>query len=248
MVDMPLFSFDSLPYTATSVAVFLALTGISTGAVRADCALSEKNIALARVVSKEAKLYLISGPRKGAPECPSAASACRQKAYLVPGDEILTNETDDPYVCTRFKSQAFIETIGYLPRAALEIIPSEDRSVQKWDGTWRRDSEAEIVLKSGGAEVRVSGIATWGGGDPQRVKRGAVNTGELEGTFKPQGQVLAIGYDPGQTDFPPAENAAPEICAAKLELYGRYLIVEDNGRCGGLNVSFNGLYIRANSK
>jgi hypothetical protein len=96
--------------------------------------------------------------------------------------------------------------------------------------------------------VRVSGIATWGGGDPQRVKRGAVNTGELEGTFKPQDQVLAIGYDPGQTDFPPAENAAPEICAAKLELYGRYLIVEDNGRCGGLNVSFNGLYIRANSK
>ena len=55
----------------------------------------KKNIALARVVSKEAKLYFISGPRKGAPECPSAASACRQKGYLVPGDEILTNSTDD---------------------------------------------------------------------------------------------------------------------------------------------------------
>ena len=95
IVDMRLFSFDSLPSTAISVAVFLALIGISTDAARADCALSEKNIALARVVSKEAKLYFISGPRKGAPECPSAASACRQKGYLVPGDEILTNSTDD---------------------------------------------------------------------------------------------------------------------------------------------------------
>ena len=67
MVDPPLFSFDSFPSRATSVAVFLALIGISTDADRADRALSEKNIALARVVSKEAKLYLISGPGKEHP-------------------------------------------------------------------------------------------------------------------------------------------------------------------------------------
>ena len=41
---------------------------------------------------------------------------------------------------------------------------------------------------------------------------------------------------------------APDICAAKLELYDRYLLVEDNGRCGGVNVSFGGLYVRAESK
>ena len=85
MVDKPLFSFNSFPSRATSVAVSLALIGISTDAARADCTLSEKNMALARVVSKEAKLYFISGPRKGAPECPSAASACRLKAYVVRG-------------------------------------------------------------------------------------------------------------------------------------------------------------------
>ena len=73
--------------------------------------------------------------------------------------------------------------------------------------------EAEIVLKSGGAEVRVSGIATWGGGDPQRVKRGAVNTGELEGTFKPQGQVLAIGYDPGNRFSTGRECSAGNLCS-----------------------------------
>jgi hypothetical protein len=131
-----------------------------------------------------------------------------------------------------------------LPRAALELVPSEPPSIQKWDGTWRRDSEAEIVLKSGGDEVTVSGNATWGDSDTQRVKRGAVHTSELEGTVRPWGRVLAVGYDPERSGFPPAEDAASEVCAAKLELFGRYLIVEDNGRCGGVNVSFNGVYVR----
>jgi hypothetical protein len=139
----------------------------------------------------------------------------------------------DPYVCARFKSQKFIESIGWLPRAALEIVPvGANPPVQNWEGTWRRDREAEIVIKSQGEDVTVAGNATWGGSDPERVKRGAINTGELEGSFRPRGQLLAIGYDPGRSEFPPAEDAAPDICAAKLELYGRYLIVEDNGKCG----------------
>ena len=50
-------------------------------------------------------------------------------------------------------------------------------------------------------------------------------------------RVLAIGYDLNRSAFPSEEDAAPEICAAKLELYGRYLSVEDNNRFGGLNAS-----------
>ena len=237
------------PPLSAPALVWLSLTflAISTQAARADCVLAQKNFSVARVVSKEAKLHYISGPRKGAPECPSTANPCRLRTYLLPGDEVLTNATDDPYVCARFKSQSFVETMGWLPRTALEIVSSERPSAQKWDGKWRRDSEAEIVLKSHGDEVTVSGNATWGGSDPHRVKIGAINTGELEGTFRPRGQLLAIGYDPDRSGFPPAEEAALDICAAKLELYDRYLIVEDNERCGGLNVSFSGLYVRANS-
>jgi hypothetical protein len=229
-----------------SAAIFIVFLTISVNAARADCVLSDNSMTLARVVTKEAKLYFVSGPRKQ--ECPSDASACKLKAYLVPGDEVLTNATDDPYVCAKFKSQSFVETIGYLPRASLELVLPDHPSIEKWNGTWRRDPEAEIVLKSTGDEVIVVGSATWGSGDPRRVKRGAVHTGELEGAFRPRGRVLAIGYDPDQSGFPPAEDAASEACAAKLELVGRYLVVEDNGRCGGVNVSFNGLYVRADSK
>ena len=107
-----------------------------------------------------------------------------------------------------------------------------------------RHSEAEIVIKSHDNEVEVSGTATWGASDPQRVRMGGVNTGELEGSGKPRGQVLAIGYDPDQTAFPPPEDLAPDICAARLEIYGPYLSVEDNDSCGGMNVSFTGLYVR----
>lgn len=237
--------FKALLSAPALVRTFLTFLAISTQAARADCVVAEKNFAVARVVTKEAKLYYISGPRKGAPECPSTANACRLRAYLLPGDEVLTNATDDPYVCARFKSQSFVETMGWLPRAALEIVSSEHPSAHKWDGKWRRDSEAEIVIKSDGDAVTVSGKATWGGSDPHRVKTGAINTGELEGTSRPRAQLLAIGYDPDRSGYPPAAEAAE--CAAKLELYDRYLIVEDNERCGGLNVTFSGLYVRANS-
>jgi hypothetical protein len=78
-------SFNPRQSTATSAAIFIAFLGISVDVAGADCVLSEKNIALARVVTKEAKLYFVSGARKQATECPSAANACRLKAYLVPG-------------------------------------------------------------------------------------------------------------------------------------------------------------------
>jgi hypothetical protein len=71
--------------------------------------------------------------------------------------------------------------------------------------------------------------------------------GELEGKGRPRGQTLAIGYDPDQSSFPPGKDEPPDSCAAKLELYGRYLVVEDNNGCGGLNVSFTGIYVRVKS-
>jgi hypothetical protein len=244
MTRKPVLAFNPCRRRGTSAAIIVLFLAISLDAARAECVPSENNMALARVITGEAKLYFVSGPRKQPPQCPSAATACRIKAYLVPGDEILINVAGDPYLCARFKSQSLIETIDYLPRAALELVPSEHPSIEKWDGRWRRDPEAEIVLKSGADEVTVSGNATWGGSDPERVKRGAVHVGELEGTGRPRGRVLAIGYDPDRSAFPPDGGAAEDGCAAKLELYGRYLIVGDNGRCGGVNVSFNGVYVR----
>jgi hypothetical protein len=213
-------------------AIFLACLPIAAHAGPADCELNK--VALARAVAKDARLHFIAGASK--PSCPSAERACRLRAYVVPGDEVLVDAAEGLYVCAFFKSQRGTETRAFLPRAA-----------RQWAGNWERDREAQIIIKSSGDEVEVSGSALWGSYDPERVKRGDVHVGGLEGKGRPRGQTLAIGYDPDQSDFPPGKDAPPDSCAAKLELYGRYLVVEDNLGCGGLNVSFTGTYVRVKS-
>jgi len=235
-----LFLKQSLP-----AAVILASLVLAAHADPVGC--EQNKVALARVVSKDARLHFIAGKSERMPACPSAESACRLRAYAVPGDEVLVDATEAPYLCAFFKSQTGRETRGWLPRAALQIAPSEAAPARQWAGKWQRDREAQIVIASHGDEVEVSGDALWGSYDRQRVRRGAVHVGELSGKGRPRGQTLAIGYDPDKSSFPSGKDQPPEDCAAKLELYGRYLVVEDNGGCGGLNVSFTGTYVRVKS-
>jgi hypothetical protein len=211
----------------------------------AGCELSK--VAPARVTTKEPRLHFVAGAGERTPGCPSAASACRLRAFVMPGDEVLVDLTDAAYVCAFFKSQGGTETRGWLPRASLELVAPAPAPARQWDGNWQRDREARIVIKSHGDEVEVSGSAMWGSYDSERVRRGGVHVGALSGTGRPRGQTLAIGYDPDRSSFRPAQDQPPEDCAAKLDLYGRYLVVEDNRGCGGLNVSFTGTYVRVNS-
>jgi hypothetical protein len=228
-----------------SAAIMLAWLAGTAHAGPAGCELNK--VAPARVATKEPRLHFIAGAGERTQGCPSAASACRLPAYVVPGDEVLLDLTDTAYVCAFFKSQGGTETRGWLPRASLELVPAAPAPARQWDGNWRRDREAQIVIKSRGDEVEVSGSAMWGSYDPERVRRGGVHVGEFSGTGRPRGQTLAIGYDPDRSAFPPSQDQAPDACAAKLDLYGRYLVVEDNRGCGGLNVSFTGTYVRVKS-
>ena len=231
-----------LPAPLPAAIVLVCLT-VAPHAGPADCELNKT--ALARVVTQQARLYFIAGASKRS--CPSAERACKLRAYLVPGDEVLVDAAEGPYVCAFFKSQHGPETRAWLPRAALQIVPPEAAPARQWAGKWERDREAQIIIKSDGDEVEVAGSAMWGSYDPQRVRRGAVHVGELEGKGRPQGQMLAIGFDPDRSTLPPGGGVPPDNCAAKLELYDRYLVVEDNGGCGGLNVSFTGTYVRVKS-
>jgi hypothetical protein len=225
-----------------SAAIMLAWLAGTAHAGPAGC-----ELAPARVATKDPRVYFVAGANARASACPSAASACRLRAYVMPGDEVLVDPTDGPYLCAFFKSQGGTETRGWLPRALLELVPAAPVPARQWDGNWQRDREAQIVIKSRGDEVEVSGSAMWGSYDPERVRRGGVHVGELSGTGRPRGQTLAIGYDPDRSAFPPSQDQAPDACAAKLDLYGRYLVVEDNRGCGGLNVSFTGTYVRVKS-
>lgn len=54
--------------------------------------------------------------------------------------------------------------------------------------------------------------------------------------------ILAI--DEGYADVAIPLATGADACQARLRLYGRYLVAEDNRQCGGMNVSFFGTYIR----
>ena len=114
------------------------------------------------------------------------------------------------FVCATFMTKGGVATRGLLLRAALQIASPEPASVQQWNGKWRRNEEAEraeIVIKSHEDELEVTGAATWQSSVPS-VQRGyyETQTGELDDSGKSKGQVLAIGYDPDRSAFPPPEG------------------------------------------
>ena len=88
-------------------------------------------------------------------------------------------------------------------------------------------AEIDIQLLKDG-RVRVQGDATWVG----NPDTGNVNTGQIDGTFALQGNKVIYKDDGGEY-----------ACRFTMTFVKDLLIVtEDNGNCGGLNVSFDGKY------
>lgn len=198
---------------------------------------------LARVVISSPRVHFISNPGDTArtSECPSSAPACRNRAFLVQGDTVLVDEFEGDFACASYVSARAVETGGWLPKTALEILPTPAPALSDWAGTWRRvEATIQLVVKDGA--LAAEGEATWGANDPARVRSGAVNIGEFVGVTQPAGHVAAFGAGASVGEGP---DVRAEACQVRLRLYGSYLVVEDNRKCGGANVSFAGVFVRA---
>ena len=211
-----------------------------TSDVHCAPAIFTDKVGVARVAKARARVNFIRGGLESK-ACPNLSEACRSSAYLVAGDVVLTSERRGEVVCATFANSKGVDTAGWLPAAALEPVPHAEAPVPSgWVGTWRR-IDAQIVIKaaSGGA-LGVGGTATWGANDPGRVERGTVRSGEISGAAKPVGDTLFISDAPADT----FENAPSTDCAVRMRRIAHYLLVEDNNACGGMNVSFSGIYVR----
>lgn len=237
-----------------SVAVLIGLSAAPAFAQEGYCsgviAFGEESaVRLMRVESAAPRVHFIESRSKEKPSCPSEADACKRKGFVVPGDVVLAPVQSAPVLCTSYIAPGakrvkgtFTETSGYLLASVLKDVPASASKPDEWIGQWSRSAEAEITISAtSGGKLKVAGTATFGALDPSRVKRGAVNMGELEGERAPKGHMLALGE--GYDGSKPFGDDRGE-CRAKLRLFGRYLVVEDNGGCGGLNVSFTGIYVR----
>lgn len=182
---------------------------------------------LARIRGEKGARVYFYGEEEG---CPGPAAKCRQKAYLIPGDEVVTSRTFGDWVCAWYQPARGSETVGWLAADRLAAVESAAApTLASWLGTWNFYSN-EVRLSRGARAgvLRVEGEATWVGVNP-----GNVHTGELSGEAAPAAGVLNLGGGEEEYD-----------CRATLRLVGPYLLISDNKQCGGVNVTFDGVYRR----
>lgn len=197
---------------------------------------------VARIAPGQKRVNFVRSTEADRNACPSDAPACRDTAYLVTGDVVLTSgKTQNGFECASFVDRRGRETSGWLPSSALVPVKPAAISQSDWLGTWRRtEASIKIIRARGGKGLSVEGEATYGALDKSRVARGAVNMGEFDGIARRSGDTAFVA--PG--DIPSFDKAPKDRCAVRMRRVGPYLIVEDNAACGGANVSFTGLYIK----
>lgn len=182
---------------------------------------------LARVGPPQANFY--SGIEKTG--CPAMTPACRRAAYLRAGDVVVVGTAKGPFVEAHFTAGGTRSTTGWLLRSALVPLPVRAVTAADWRGDWVRDRWANISLKPGKrpGTLAITGDASW------PTPGGSINMGDLNDMGAPRGDRLSIG---GTDQYE---------CRVRMRLLPPYLIVAENGKCGGLNVTFSGVYRRAQS-
>lgn len=207
------------------------------------------------------------------PGCPALMTACRRPDYLVPGDIAVAAYATGAFTVVEFVGPKGTETDGAIESRLLERMEAPIPSPQDWIGHWQYGNEQRITV-TGTANPSVlafQGDATWGAGDPERVKRGAVHIGDLAAYVKPIAQwggfteelggegeagfqFPSINMQKGlNTDwthyFPAQADNSDGSCRASFRLLGPYLIAYTPLYvCGGMNVTFTGVYRRVETQ
>lgn len=228
--------------------ILLALLLTATGAARAEentCRSSPSlsagpALTLGRISAPGRTAFVRDGLARAG--CPDAGTSCRERAYLVAGDPVILGERRGTFLCATYrggKEDALAHT-GWVPADAVMLEPAAPITAEGWLGTWKR-AEAEIRVTPGTKPNTLSfGEATWGLGDPERVRRGGVHMGEFTGTIAPAGD--AASFAVGESATLPVRNGGEYDFKVWLRRLGPWLVVDDNLACGGANVTFRGVY------
>jgi hypothetical protein len=168
---------------------------------------------------------------------------CARKAFVLKGDALIVHKRAAGFVDAEYVNAKGVATRGWLRATDLMADPGPKQAPSFWTGDWKR-IEADIAIRPGAkaGTLSITGDALWGSLDPERIKRGAVNIGEIQGVVAPKGFNLSFAM--GENGTLPFAEVDEYGCAVRMRLLPPYLLVEDNYRCGGMNVSFSGTYVR----
>ncbi|HEY0116443.1 MAG TPA: hypothetical protein VGB54_12055 [Allosphingosinicella sp.] len=163
--------------------------------------------------------------------CPNAERRCRGSSYVVPGDRVVTGRSQGNYVCAYFPSRGG-GTAGWVERVRLRSLRTDPAPpLSAWAGTWSDEGgNPTIRITARRGRLQGSGTAYWPG-PPGSTDwpAGGVHQGAFEGELVRRGNRARHADDGCEIDF---------------VLLGDMLLAGDNNSCGGMNVSFTGVYRR----
>lgn len=161
--------------------------------------------------------------------CPSQNTAqCPTKRKLQANTTVVVSKKLGDFYCVYDPHSA---SSGWVHTQSLAIEPQKDVGLADWLGQWS-DGFNTINITQQEKKLRVDGEAVWYGAMLESGEQ-VVHVGELGFLGLPEGRRLQHSED-DEYD-----------CAAELIRVGAFMVARDNGRCGGLNVSFSGVYSRA---
>lgn len=147
---------------------------------------------------------------------------------MVPGDRVVVYGPVHGHRRCAFFARTR-ETVGWLDTARLAPdVAALHPEASAWLGDWDDHDDHIRLTQAGTHRLRVRGEAYYPSLDAEEP-----NFGNLDGQAIRTGDRLDYREGSGDSD-----------CRATMRLLGDYLLVLDNGECGGQNVRFRGVYRR----
>lgn len=179
--------------------------------------------------AKNTRIYFYNDDES---DCPGN-ERCRSKAYLLPGDQVLVSRSRGNFSCVWYTPVKGSATVGWVRTDSFRFIEaSANPALSAWLGEWKYgENTINFTHNKLSGWLNVTGDAYWKGvGDN-------IHIGELDGRVEPEN---------GKTEYSDGDDEYD--CKATMRLVGSFLVVKDNNRCGGANVTFSGVYRRKTSK
>jgi hypothetical protein len=178
-------------------------------------ATDQDNLRLVRILRRTG-LLMDSGQKKG---CPQAGELCALAgSHADASEELLINSELPGFFCAYRPANG---DGGWVAKRDIAVEPQQPTArppVAAWTGQWRDDDD-RIRISRRGEVLTFEGHASWAG----------QNFGSFGGTATPNGAMASV---------------ADDACTVTMRLLGPYLVARDNAECGGMNVSFTGVYKR----
>lgn len=160
-------------------------------------------------------------------------AACREHAYVVPGDRVVVFARAGTRSCVAFARTR--ETTGWVDSDRLQRDEAASHPpLSAWKGDWHDGDDHIHFDPAAEGRLRIDADAYYPSKHPgPNAPANWPHFGEMAGLATVSGD--RADYRDGQGEYD---------CRATFRLLGEYLLVNDDEHCGGQNVRFRGVYRR----